>query len=877
MTGRCIFSIFLFWFCITGVFGQENYIQGTIRTDDHNVIQGATVIVRLSSDSSAILGYAVTNSEGKYHLNFSSNPFPTKVKLTFSALGYKNEIIEREVLENVNIDVVLFAKATVIDEVVVQQRAPGFREKGDTTKYNISSYIDSTERNLEDLLTKLPGIDVTDKGVVSFKGKRIEKILIGGDDFFSSNYTMLTKNIAVDLIKGIEAIENYDESIVLKDLRSSDKVILNVNLKNNRLSKPMGTLELSAGNKQKYSINSSLFSLADKMKIGFFLNKNSIGEKGISDISSEDDGNGQNLPFSFDLPEYFELPERVYIDNNDLLTAAQINYNWKPTYRVSYSVTFDNGKRNVRNSEKIWYRFPDEESNLEFSNSNNNKLFNKSITNSISLKMGFKNKAELLYDGNYVFSKADRLYHLERLDLDRLILQTNTNKENSTTHLLNYNYKLNSKNALSLIYNYKYSNIPFQMTSMNESVSGTEESNYPSYFSGHQTFKYSNGSSDIQLKFYGVSNYLKYETGLLGLISNSHLQNRFPNEETEFQVNNKYIGGFISIARDIHKGELGARGMVKREFVDIKTIDDSKSFLFIEPKFWFHYNISRIVRLSLDYETSNQVSQIFQLYPNDIFLDYFNVQRGNNTAHHVRTQNVAVRLRYANQDKQLMSTFSSIVNISDNPHLNRVTVLKDQLLLNERYISDISSYYIRNQLQTDYYFAFIRSNVRATLRHSSILLASMLSESDVQKNRMDNIYGGAKINTAFLEKPINFILEWGKTWSHLNGIEPAYAKTSSQKIALTGILKLPYKSMFILSADNYYRKNYSGTMNTTFMDARFTFPLKKLDAKVTIWGRNLLNAGDISSVYNSNYIFSENIFWLNKPYFLLSFQFNLIN
>ena len=839
-------------------------------------MQGVTVIARTWGEASTILGYGVTNSAGQYQISLSSLPVPTKIRLTFSALGFQTVIVESEMLENKTVDVVLSVKATFIDEVVVQGRPTGFKEKGDTTRYAISSYIDNTERNLEDLLAKLPGIEVSDKGVVSFKGKRIEKVLIGGEDFFSSNYTVLTKNIAVDLLQGIEAVEHYDESTVLKDYRSSDKVVLNLKLKTNRLSKPMGTIDLSAGSGHRHSVNSSLFSLAEKLKIGFFLNKNSIGEQAISDIRVEQEDIGDKLPLSFELPQYFELPQSRYLANNDFLGATQINYTWKPSYKISYAITVEKAKARTHNAENVLYRFYDTYEDFEFNNDYKHQLRTKRLSNNIALKLKFKDKAELLYDGLFMFSKTDRSYTLARLDLDRLIQQNNIKDETATAHYLTYNYKLNQRNALSLNYSFRYKESPFQRSSMEHAASAVAAKQYPDFFSGNQSFNYATSQSDVHLQLYGVNSFLKYELGVNGLVQMEILQNYPLNDYADFRLQNRSVSSCLSLVKGLKYGELGVKGTIRSVFLSIKDAAPKEGFLFVEPKFWMHYNWNRKFKLSIDYELLNRVSQLFQLQPQNIFVDYFTMQRGINIIHTVLNHMGTIRLRYADQNRQLIASLSATLNLSQNPYVNKVSLVGEQLLLNEFYASALNLYYLRNQLQTDYYLSFIKSNLRTTLRHSSIMLASVIGEDDLQRNRMENSYAGIKLNTAFLEKPFDFGVEWGKTWSQLRGTAATYGKNAMQKVAFTGIFKLPYKSTFILAADNYYRSTYLGSTNATFIDARYVFPLKKADWKITLAVRNLLNEKVVAAVQNTNYIFSESFFELNSAYVLLSLRFNLI-
>src|SRR5690606_27441794 len=101
--------------------------------------------------------------------------------------------------------------------------------KKDTVVFNINSYKDGTERKIEDVLRKLPGIEINElSGIIKYKGKSIETVMLEGDDLFGSNYTLGTKNINADMVTEVEAIENYSENALLKGIEHSEKVALNL-------------------------------------------------------------------------------------------------------------------------------------------------------------------------------------------------------------------------------------------------------------------------------------------------------------------------------------------------------------------------------------------------------------------------------------------------------------------------------------------------------------------------------------------------------------------------------------------------------------------------------------------------------------------------
>src|SRR5690625_1494275 len=101
-------------------------------------------------------------------------------------------------------------------------RAARIQVKEDTVSYRASAFLDGSEQKVEDLLRKLPGIQVEADGQVKYKGKFIEKVLLEGDDLFDLNYTIGTKNMNVDIIDQVQAIENYSENSLRSEEHTSE-------------------------------------------------------------------------------------------------------------------------------------------------------------------------------------------------------------------------------------------------------------------------------------------------------------------------------------------------------------------------------------------------------------------------------------------------------------------------------------------------------------------------------------------------------------------------------------------------------------------------------------------------------------------------------
>lgn len=156
----------------------------------------------------------------------------------------------------------------------------------DTIAYRIEAYKNGSEKTVEDMLKKLPGIEVADDGTIRALGQPIKKILIEGDDLANTNYKVISKNLDVSVLKSIDIVSNYQENPVLKQFLNSQDVVINLKLKNSKKSILFGKLELGLGVKERYNADINLGLINSKFKflnLGFL---NNVGKTAGSQYNS---------------------------------------------------------------------------------------------------------------------------------------------------------------------------------------------------------------------------------------------------------------------------------------------------------------------------------------------------------------------------------------------------------------------------------------------------------------------------------------------------------------------------------------------------------------------------------------------------------------
>src|SRR5699024_7264225 len=104
-----------------------------------------------------------------------------------------------------------------------------------------------TEETVEDVLRKIPGLRIDEEGTIKVGNREVEKVMVEDDDFFGHGYKILTKNMPAHPIKQVDILKHYSANELLKGIEDSDKVALNLKLKDDSKRIWFGIAEAGGG------------------------------------------------------------------------------------------------------------------------------------------------------------------------------------------------------------------------------------------------------------------------------------------------------------------------------------------------------------------------------------------------------------------------------------------------------------------------------------------------------------------------------------------------------------------------------------------------------------------------------------------------------
>ena len=270
--------LFSFVFLTAISFGQNVRLDGLILDDSGKPLEMANVMA-IHSVTKGMDSYAITNDKGKYQLSLKPNS-AYQIKVSYLGMQSK-DLTVTTTSQNISQNITLEAGGVELEGVEVVREMP-VSIKGDTIVYNADSFKSGTERKLEDVLKKLPGVEVNADGEVEVEGKKVQKLMVEGKDFFDGDTKLGVKNIPADAIDKIQVLRNYNEVSALKGLENNEEsVAMNIKLKKGKKNFWFGDVNAGIGvghDDSRYLINSKLFYYSPEYSINVIGNFNNIGE-----------------------------------------------------------------------------------------------------------------------------------------------------------------------------------------------------------------------------------------------------------------------------------------------------------------------------------------------------------------------------------------------------------------------------------------------------------------------------------------------------------------------------------------------------------------------------------------------------------------------
>ena len=378
----------------------------------------ATISVILVKDSS-LVSFILSDKKGVFEI---TNLDAGEYLLMISFNGYenykKNFSITAEKKTNDLGEIILQKDYKTLPGVVVTDAIP-VRVNGDTVSFKADAFKTKPNATTEDLLKKLPGVQVQKDGTVSAMGENVQKILVDGKEFFGNDPKMATKNITADMVDQIQVFDDMSEqSKFTKIDDGSRSKTINIKLKKDRNKGDFGKVTAGAGSSGRYEGNLSFNHFRGNQRFSLVGSANNANKQNFSfnDIVSSQGGMGQFSRGGLDLGALKGAltGSGGGGNNNGINTSRSIglNYNdeWgkKIDFRGSYFISQSDNLLKQSSFRQTY--FPND-STSDASTESESANRNRSHRINVRWEYAIDSMNSVLYTGNVNFQQSNGMYN----------------------------------------------------------------------------------------------------------------------------------------------------------------------------------------------------------------------------------------------------------------------------------------------------------------------------------------------------------------------------------------------------------------------------------------------------------------------------------
>lgn len=845
-----VIVVLLFFFIITSAFSQSR-INGDIYDKESNeLLSGISVFVY---DNGVVEDYAFSNEKGHFSINIKNLKSHSNY-LLFSLIGYKQQMIYINTIENNYIKVLLELQPININAVTVKPKPIVINK--DTISYDADAFKKRSDLTLAQVIERIPGITVTSSGGISVDGLMINKFYIEEMDLLGSRYAMAMNNLRAEDISKIEIYKNHQPVKVLSNRENSKQSAINIKLKQKAKARWLFSYDLAAGDTPiLYKSNLNAMRFAKSKQSVYIAKVNNCGENIVRETRMQALKPGvylmSDLENSGDLfqifSNYLPIPEQSYYFNKSVIASANNVYKTKNDLTVRSNVGF------------IFNNLKTDRSYMKFACLENGDTVTISDANHYN-----KNERSVYGDVNLLLNSQER--YLE----DDISFNANWSDARRYTYFSGGDYlhkydlpSFNISNKLNMMIPGKNKNKIVRFASVVNAKRASQHLNVQSSgliplldtLSAGQTIMLESINADNSMAFYKVFKNLSL-SGNIGFIvdlskTTSTLAPALKSYSSENDISLANIKPYIKLKFDYSYKNLKINGGLPFTYrYDIANVNkyDNKSYIIANPYINFDYSITSDLSLLCNYLYSNNVSGIKEMREGYIMNNVNSLSSYTNLTK-TSLNECGLYLTYKNIIKMFSAKIFGTFNVQEN-NLMPSDIIIDNILLTQ-FVSDknLSKGYSIGASINKYFLDFPIENVFYDVTFAKSLQSQMLQNQSFKYNS-----GTLFMNAGLSVSPWKFLdidYKFSYTNTRFHSVNNQVLKSYNHAL----LLNLYINDKITINSD--YNKTvqrsangFTESINLDFLNFKFSYAVSK---KITVTGQ-VNNITDNKRYVNRGYL-----------------------
>jgi hypothetical protein len=864
-------------------FGQY-IISGAIKDSTATGI-GYVSVTLLNPTDRSVLAYKNADAKGMYSIGIKNTGLYI---LAFSDMQYQTKELSVELngVEKLHkIDVTLFGKSRMLNDVIVTATKAPIIIKKDTIVYDINSFKQGNERVIEDLLRKLPGINIDDDGNITANGKTVEKVMVEGDDFFERGYKVLTKNMPIQPVEKVELLQHYSANKLLKNIEQSDKVALNLKLKDAAKSTWFGNIEagLAPAKTILYDTRINLMNFGKKTKYYFLTAFNNIGYDATGDVSlltrptigEQNYLNGDESIQPAMISDFTALSfkkDRFNFNQNKLLTVNAI-HNPVKNLKIKTQGFFNWDKNSLFQSTIEKYQLP----GASFTNTTDFFRIKNPFTGfgKINIDYELTSLKSLNMVTSYNYGTTDNNSDLVFNNIQRPESLYDNNKR--FDHHILFTNRLSDKDVVLISENitieqlpqkYKSSNFMFAELFPNEINANNISQNINNtmgFYGANATWLHRTKRNDLFMLVAGD----KFRIDNFKSVFNINENNTTLNIPSGYQNDMRFTTNTVFLN--------GSFGLTVKNFTVTPKIDllhihntlttsslsKENNLTLVNPQVGIKWEINKINKLLAQYSYNTTSNKLPDVYDNYLLTDYRSFSKGVGQIDPLSTSTYSLSYVLGNYlDRFFANTFVVYTNYADY-YANKIFVTQNYSLADRILLHGKKSLNVHTDVNL--FIDKLTSNFKLILGYNTNDYQDIVNTSNLRNVKTNNYLLGAEVRSSF-----KGIFNFNTGWKYNKNTFVTTVKVSADNsyYFFDALFNVNKKLNFQVSQELYHFGGLAGKTDYHFLDITGGYNVINNKLGLSITGKNLLNTKTFVS-YSVTDIGSSTVSYRLLPRYIL--------
>ena len=674
---------------VVGAQNGSTSVYGSVKDEFGEPLPQLVVKVLHPKDSTLVKG-ATSSMQGRFRV--AGLPFGSYI-VQFSYVGYKT------LTENVRLtpdapsanmgQVEMQPTDILLSEAVIIGKAPEVVVKEDTLEFNADSYKPQASAVVEDLIKNMPGVEVDESGRITVNGKQITKILVDGEEFFSDDPKVASKNLPASMVDKLQVIDRQSDEARFSGVDDGeDETVINLTVKKGMKNGWFGNFQAGGGTDGRFEANLMANRFIDKNQFSIIASANNVNNMGAGDYgatmfsgssrrarSSGNNNSGINTSsvagFNFNINQNEKFKAggdiKYAFSHLDLYERSD-----RQDFLAIDSTSYDNSiKDNLNKSHNVEMNFrfdwtPDEFTRVEF---HPRFKYNHSdmASSSASLSYGLNTVDPMAVADTITVGSLDSYSRGDGVDISghlRMSRLFRSKQGRRISFSLNYGYNDSREDG------YSYNRTEYFKTETIEQLDLKDDNHswggnvgirasYIEPINKHTSWSL---TYDYRISF-TYADKLSYNIapdGTIGSINEDYsnsFRNTFQRHKVSTAISGKYDKMRYNVGMDFEPSKSESRNLIDAA----RDVEGKMQYNF-SPFLRYRYKMSETRSLRIDYNGRTQQPSVSQLQPSQSISDPLRRTEGNPNLK--ASYDNSLRLRYNNYDSKTQRAVMTVLNAS---------------------------------------------------------------------------------------------------------------------------------------------------------------------------------------------------------------------